>query len=323
MKVLLVVDGSSYSDMAAKMLDTLRLPAKTEVTILTVVPEATFLGGITLDVIRGTSQARKKAREEQQQKATELLQRTAQTLGEGKLKVETMVRWGNPAEVILQEVEERNASLIVMGAKGLTDPLRFRLGSVALKIMKYSNGSVLLVRPKSAKVSQESGKKGKTATLSRVLLATDGSKYADAVARFLLELPLPHQTEVIVITALQSHLEAWMKTPTLDFRTNQELLDRLHVAEEAEARKITAKAQKQFRENGYKTASVVVRGGTGECILAAAKGYNPDVIAVGSKGLTGIESFFLGSVAERVARYANCSVLVGRTTHRDAGDSNI
>ncbi|MFC1934464.1 universal stress protein [Chloroflexota bacterium] len=313
MKILLVVDGSSYSDVAIKMLGALRLPAKTEVAILTVVPEATFLGGVTLDVIRGTSQARKKAHEEQQQKALELLQRIAGTLGEGKLKVETMVCWGNPAEVILQEAEEGKASLIVMGAKGLTDPLSFRLGSVALKVMKYATASVLLVRTKVATVAQEPRKKDKTATVSRVLLATDGSKYSDMVTHFLLNLPLPRQLEVIVITALQSHLEAWMKTPTLDFRTNQELLDRLHTAEEAEARKITGKAEKQFQKSGYKTASVIVRGGAGECILAAAKEYSPDIVAVGSKGLTGIESFLLGSVAERVARYVNCSVLIGRT----------
>jgi len=103
-----------------------------------------------------------------------------------------------------------------------------------------------------------------------------------------------------------------MKTPTLDFRTNQELLERLRTAEEAEARKITAKAQKRFQERGHKTASVVVRGGACECILAAIKEYSPDIVAVGSRGLTGIESFFLGSVAERVARNANCSVLIGR-----------
>lgn len=312
MEILLAVDGSSYSNMATEMVSALRPPDKTEVAILTVVPEATFIGGITLDAIRGTGQARKKAREEQQQKATELLQRMAQTLGEGKLRAETMVRWGNPAEVILQEAEKRNTSLIVMGAKGLTDPLSFHLGSAALKIMKYANASVLLVRPKTATVTQEPRKKGKTATLNRVLLATDGSKYADAVVQFLLDFPLPRQNEVIVITALQSHLETCMKTPTLDFRTNQELLSRLQTAEEAGARKITGKVEKQFKEKGYKTASVVVRGGAGECILAAAREYNPDIIAVGSRGLTGIELFFLGSVAERITRYANCSVLIGR-----------
>jgi len=179
--------------------------------------------------------------------------------------------------------------------------------------MKYANASVLLVRQKTATLAEEPRKKGKITNVNRVLLATDGSKYAEAVIQFLLDLPLPRHTEVIVTTALQSHLEAWMKTPTLDFRTNKELLDRLHTAEEAEARKITMKAEKRFRESGYKTASVVTRGGAGECIVAAAMEYNPDMVALGSKGLTGIESFLLGSVAERVARYANCSVLIGRT----------
>ena len=32
------------------------------------------------------------------------------------------------------------------------------------------------------------------------------------------------------------------------------------------------------------------------------------------KGLSGIKSLLLGSVAERVARYANCSVLSGRAS---------
>ncbi len=47
-------------------------------------------------------------------------------------------------------------------------------------------------------------------------------------------------------------------------------------------------------------------------ILEAAKEYKPDIIALGSRGLGGIEPLLIGSVAERVARYANCSVLIGR-----------
>jgi nucleotide-binding universal stress UspA family protein len=313
MKMLLVVDGSSYSDMATGMVTALRLPSRTAVTVLTVVPETTFLGGITLDAIRGTSQARKKAREEQQQKATELLQGTAQALAESKLEVETMVHRGNPAELILWEAEERGASLIVMGAKGLTDPLVFRLGSVAQTVMKHARASVLLVREKPATTEEQVTRaKKQTYDINRILLATDGSKCSDAVTQFLVALPLPRQCEVIVMTALQSHLMAWVKTPTLDFQTNQELLARLQAAEEAEARKITAKAEKQFQTKRYKTASVVIRGGAGESILAAAKEYKPDIIALGSRGLSGIESLLIGSVAERIARYANCSVLIGR-----------
>jgi nucleotide-binding universal stress UspA family protein len=178
--------------------------------------------------------------------------------------------------------------------------------------MKHARSSVLLVRQKSASTNQAITTKEEMIAVNRVLLATDGSKCSDAVTQFLLALPLPRRSEVIVMTALQSHLMAWVKTPTLDFQTNQELLARLQAAEEAEARKITAKAEKQFKSKGYRTASVVIRGGAGESILAAAKEYKPDIIALGSRGLSGIESLLIGSVAERVARYSDCSVLIGR-----------
>ncbi len=312
MKILLVVDGSSYSDMATSMVAALQLSPQTEVTVLTVVPEHTFLGGITLDVIRGSTSARKKAQAEQQQIALELIQGTTRLLSKSELRLETMVRWGNPVAEIFKVISDSGASLVVMGAKGLTDSLAFRLGNVALTTIKHAKTSVLLVRPKSTVVSKAIRTGRERSAIGRVLMATDGSKYSDRATQVLLDLPLPTQSEIVVITALQSHLAAWVKTPTLDFQTNQEILVKLQTAEESEARKITAKSAEQFQARGYKTASVVIRGGAAESILAAAKEYHPDIIAVGSKGLTGIESLLLGSVAERVARHANCSVLIGR-----------
>lgn len=312
MKILLVVDGSSYSDIATSMVAALQLSPQTEVTVLTVVPEHTFLGGITIDVIRGSTSARKEAQAEQQQKALELIQSTIHVLSKSELKLKTMVRWGNPVAEILKVISVSDTSLVVMGAKGLTDSLAFRLGNVALATIKHAKTSVLLVRPKSTAVNKAIRTGRKRSVIGRVLMATDGSKYSDRATQVLLDLPLPDQSEIVVITALQSHLAAWVRTPTLDFQTNQGILVKLQTAEENEARKITAKSAEQFQARGYKIASVVIRGGAAESILAAAKEYHPDIIAVGSKGLTGIESLLLGSVAERVARHANCSVLIGR-----------
>ena len=305
MKILLVVDGSSYSETATRTLKALRLPPRTEVTVMTVVPEHVFLGGITFGKVRGASTEK----EAQHQKAMELIQGPIQEISASKLEVKSLVRWGNPAEEILKVAEEQGSSLIVMGAKGLTEPSSFRLGSVALTVMKHARASVLLVRPDIT--TRASFGKG---SIKRVLLATDGSKYSDMVAQFLLDLPLARNCEVIMMTALQSHLATWMKTPTLDLQTNQKLLAELQATEESEARKITVRSETQFQAKGYKTASVVVRGEAAESILASAKEYKPDILALGSKGLNGIESFLLGNVAERVARYADCSVLIGRAS---------
>lgn len=306
MKVLLAVDGSSYAEMATRMVWTLRLPPNTMVTVMTVVPEHSLLAGISLKKFRGAS-----AKKVAQQKAAELIQASTEVLRGNRLKVNSLVRWGNPAEEILKETEKSGASLVVMGARGLSDPLPFRLGSVAQTVMKHSKSSVLLVRAAGTRLDLAAPLR-KTG-INRVLLASDGSRHSQAVVQFLLDLPLPRQCEIIMITALQSHLAALLKTPTLDFQTNQELLARLQASEESEARKILDRVERQLHEKGHKAASVVMRGGAAECILAAAKEYNPDIIALGSRGLSGIESLLLGSVAERVARYANCSVLIGRS----------
>ena len=46
----------------------------------------------------------------------------------------------------------------------------------------------------------------------------------------------------------------------------------------------------------------------------AADTFCPELIALGAKGLNGSQGFLLGSVAQRVARFARFSVLLGRVT---------
>lgn len=309
MRILLVVDGSSYSDTATRTLEALKLPTETEVTVMTVVPEHTFLGGISLDKLRGTASAERK---EEEEKAVKLLSGPVELLSAGGLKVEGLVRRGNPAEVILKVAEQKSYSLVVMGTKGLTDPLPFRLGSVAQSVARHATASVLLARPKTLTLHRVSPSRDKSLSIDRVLFATDGSKYSGAAAQFLLDLPLPRSTQVMVLTALQSHTASLLKVPTLDFETNRQLLADLQAAEEKEARKLLDRARQGFQDHGYKTASVVVRGGASECILETAQEHDSDIIALGYRGLSGIESFILGSVSERVARYAPCSVLIVR-----------
>ncbi len=298
MKVLMVIDGSPYSQMAISMLKALKLPRGTQATVMTVVPDHSFLGGLSLDLFRGKASARSARQERQREQAANLVEMAIQELGTTRLRLESLVRWGNPAESILRAAKENDASLILMGAKGLTDSPQFFLGGVAQKVMRHTDASVLLV-------------KKETSSVSRVLLATDGSSYSEIATQFLLSLPLP-RSQVILMTAVQSHIEAVIRTPTLDLKANQELVAQLQAAEEEEARKILTESERQFSRVRYKTLSLVMRGGAAESVLAVAKEYQPDLITLGARGLTGIESFLLGNVAETVARHAEYSVLICR-----------
>ena len=150
----------------------------------------------------------------------------------------------------------------------------------------------------------------------KILLAVDGSKDSDAVARFLLDLPLPGKSRIILVTVLQSHIAALVKMPTLDLETNQQLLAELQAAEELAARSLMDKTRKQFKGKGYDTESLVLRGDAAQEILTVAETLNPELIALGAKGLTGIEAFLLGSVSQRVARFSRYSVLLVRAPGR-------
>jgi nucleotide-binding universal stress UspA family protein len=60
-----------------------------------------------------------------------------------------------------------------------------------------------------------------------------------------------------------------------------------------------------------RVSSVVRQGGIYNEILEEAKGFAADLIVMSSHRV-GVRTYFLGSVAGHVVRYATCSVLVVR-----------
>lgn len=307
MKILLIYDGSSYSEIAAGTLRALRLPPQTEVMVMTVIPEHTFLGGITIEKIRGTDREKKKAQEEE---VAKLLPGPVQQLRESGFKVDSLVRWGNPANEVIKAADQYDVSLIVMGTKGVTNYPAFRLGSVCQNVMKHTRTNILVARKKTVKSDQLSQTGEISIDVDRILFATDGSKYADMAADFLIKLPAPRQSEITVLTVLQSYVETLLRVPTVELKTYQEMLDDVQAAEEEEAKKIITRSLQQFKAKGYRTSSMILKGAAGESILKAANGYSPDIITVGCRGLSGIQSLFMGSVSERIVRHAPCSVIV-------------
>jgi nucleotide-binding universal stress UspA family protein len=53
---------------------------------------------------------------------------------------------GNPADVIVQEAQESNADLIVVGTRGLNAAQRVVLGSVSTNVVHHASCDVLVVR---------------------------------------------------------------------------------------------------------------------------------------------------------------------------------
>lgn len=85
------------------MIEALRLPTRTAITVLVVIPEHVFLGGLTL---RALGSAAALNREAEEKKAAELAQSAEERLSTIRLKATSVVRRGNPAKVLLRTADE-------------------------------------------------------------------------------------------------------------------------------------------------------------------------------------------------------------------------
>ena len=142
MKILLAFDGSEHSEAAARELAGRPWPPDSTVRILTAVrayvPSAVeFVStGETADQIQ----------DDHVQSARELAETVAESLQVTGLRIETVVKKGDPRRLIVDEAKLWGADLIVMGACGHTAFERWLIGSVAQSVVTHAPCSVELVR---------------------------------------------------------------------------------------------------------------------------------------------------------------------------------
>lgn len=270
-RIVYALDGSEASLCGARLLARLKLSPEWRVTLLTVMPES---GNGDADAIFAAAR---------------------EALTASLAAVETRVQRGNPAEQILEAAEEENAELIVLGSRGLTGLARFLIGSVAERVARHAVCSVLVARPLINDLRQ-------------ILLGYDGSEDALAAAERLLELPLPEESEVHVVTAML-FLELLGSSQKLHWPPE---LTAIHQQQEREARERLEKLVERFAQSGRSCRGDLRSGDPATVLLRVAEEQKADLIVVGSSGVSGIERFLLGSVSEKVLRHASCSVLIAK-----------
>jgi len=142
-QVVLAVDGSTASTRAANYLKSWISPDLVSVHVLSVVPQAHRGLGASVRA-KPYTKALTDAFQKQAQETTAQLR---SLLLKKKFDVTSEVVTGNPRETILDCLINHEASLAVLGAKGLTGPERFQMGSVSEWVAAYSGCSILVIRP--------------------------------------------------------------------------------------------------------------------------------------------------------------------------------
>ena len=151
MKILIAIDGSDVSQLAVTEVARWPLVEGAAVRILTVVdalypspPEGWGISQEYIEEIERTASA----------KASTIAEAAAGVLREhhAGLDVTCSTLKGSPQFVILDQADEWDADLIVLGSHGYSRLERLIIGSVSQAVASHAKCSVLIVRPRHSDV---------------------------------------------------------------------------------------------------------------------------------------------------------------------------
>ena len=226
------------------------------------------------------------------------LAETAAAAREKGAEVATYLAPGTPSQVIRDRAEAVSAMAVVIGTRGLTGLRHLLLGSTTQRVVHAAHCPVLTVHP---------GDLGKHRTIRTILVPTDFSKDADLAIHTAHRLlaSLEQDARLILLHAFNLPIEytAYGVIPTsLRYLEDTGL--------EAE-RRLYESAQALQRE-GLTVETVAREGDPAHVIAEEAEKRGADLIAMGTRGLSGLRHLLMGSTAERAVEHAPCPVMTIR-----------
>ena len=307
MNVLLAVDDSPDSKAAAHFLQRIEFPTKSTLYLLHVNPldEWHRLGtsGRSLRMVEQISRIRAEA----DTKMRDILKHMEDTFRSSNLAVHSIITDGSPGAEILRAITKHHIDLVVLGTRGLSTISGFVLGSVSEWVLNEAHCSVLIARGKARPKKSTKGMK--------ILIATDGSPDAQAGVKFVKRIGFPASTVWTILHVVRKKIH---QTPQLLTTSRTQLAEFKKLAEDLlqargrEGTKVLEATRKTVSCREHKVIENLAFGHEAEEILKAAKRIRAELVVMGSKGLTGLRRFLMGSVSHKVARNAHCSVLVVR-----------
>jgi nucleotide-binding universal stress UspA family protein len=298
MKILLAIDGSPASDRAIEMVATTTWPDGSRIQLVNV-GEAHLAAYAVMPGVILSAEAVEADLQLDRDHRAELLAGVAGRLAGPGRSVETTVIEGRPASSIVDAARASQADLIVIGSHGRGALGSAVFGSVAAEVVEYADTPVLIVR---------------TTSISRLVLADDGSASAAAARSLLGRMPGFQGLPVRVVSVVERQ-PSWFGWSAEAPAVSAALEDAIQAAL-SEHRTIATAGAAELSSAGLLAESLVPSGDPAHELVLAAEQFKADLIMMGTRGTTGLERLLLGSVARKVVQRAHCSVLVlrARTT---------
>jgi nucleotide-binding universal stress UspA family protein len=216
----------------------------------------------------------------------------ADELRKGGLEVECSVGLSLGAyEAIMNKIEELRPDLIVMGTHGRTGVSKLLMGSVAEKILRHAPCNVMTLRADSSIAGEENG-------FGRVLVPVDFSDYSQRALRVARQL--------IAEAGGTLHLVHVVEPSHSPFRTGEPTSRLLEDPTLASKYKVALDSMLGMSPGGIR----VTEGHVAAQILVVRDSLDASLVVMGTRGLSGLKHFVLGSVTEKMVRFCEVPVLV-------------
>jgi len=142
---------------------------------------------------------------------------------------------------------------------------------------------------------------------SRILVALDGSEFSLKALEFAIDIAKKYRSQLVLVHVVMRQIYA-INPPEAGIIAGTAIVREL----ETEGRAILAKGEETVRSQGLSVEVRLRQGVPAEELLRAAVDEKADLIVLGSRGLSQVKAFLLGSVSDKVSHHAKCPTLIVR-----------
>ena len=316
MKILVPLDGSTFSETILEPVTQLAGSDGVEVHLITVVdeprPYSTWEQTINLsgdpseypfvpqvNVPQAPEAA--EVMERALRSAEEYLNRTAERFSNTTVRV-TAIRGGEPAEEILSLSRNEGVDLIAMSTHGRSGLGRWVYGSTADRVLQSTFTPLLLFQ-----LREKDGAPVVRGPVDALVVPLDGSNLAESA--------LPHVEDLARKMSLPISLIRVVSLTAATYPDDGEYAfsSQLDQVMESTAVDYLQQRQAELEQKGFTVESRVEKGYPAAAVIDFAEDRGSSLIVMSTHGRSGLGRWILGSVADRVLRASFSPVLVLRS----------
>ena len=124
---------------------------------------------------------------------------------------------------------------------------------------------------------------------------------------FATDLAKKYQSQLVLVHVVMRQIYA-INPPEAGVLAGTAIVREL----EEDGKAILAKGEETVKAKGIPVETRLKQGVPAEELLRAAVHEKADLIVLGSRGLSQVRAFFLGSVSDKVSHHAKCPTLIAR-----------